>query len=137
MSFTGAHHITATNPTHMKNNPFETAASQAVKCKVKALKCHRASESNGDEVYLKFENKKIWPQDPFQRMMADEQAPINLSLLSDHEGLVKLELWEKDIFKDDYLGEFYFAPVGKQGEYTCELKTKPDSLQKYSLAWEF
>ncbi|GHN02945.1 hypothetical protein WSM22_44340 [Cytophagales bacterium WSM2-2] len=109
-----------------------------INCKLKALKCYRSSESDGDEVYLKIEDRKIWPQVPFARIKAMGELEINLDIMTGKkEGSIRIELWEKDLLKDDLLGYFLFITNGQSGEYVSDLKlnNKMDN-HRYALCWE-
>lgn len=111
--------------------------SVQVRCRLHALKCYRNSESDGDEVLLKFEGKKIWPIRPFARIKSNEEFMINLDVISDGRGLIRIDLWEKDFFTDDLIGFFQFVAAGARGKYTTDLTPcNKDMPAKYTLAWE-
>jgi hypothetical protein len=108
------------------------------KCILKLLKCHKSSEGDGDEVYLKLDNKKIWPQMPYQRIKSMGELKVDLSLLlRGGEEFIRVELWDKDLFSDDLLGHFQFVPSGSQGQYSADIKVhgKNDN-HRYTLVWE-
>ena len=108
------------------------------KCALKLLRCHHSSESNGDEIYLKYQNKKIWPEVRYKVFKSADEIALNVDLdLKDNEKPVTIELWEKDFLKDDFLGHFQFVPFGSVGEFIVDLKKKNmTGVQRYSLVWK-
>lgn len=120
----------------MQTNSF--VRKKKAKCALKLLKCHHASESDGDEIYLKHENKKIWPDVRYKVFKSADEMSINIDLeLKDNSKPVTIELWEKDLFKDDFLGSFQFVPFGSVGEFIVDLKKKKTTdIQRYSLVWK-
>jgi hypothetical protein len=113
------------------------AMSESVSCYLKTLSCLRSSETHGDEVFLKIDSKKVWPHYPYGKIKSNGELPINLNVLPDGSGLVKIELWEKDFFSDTLLGYFQFVPIGASGKYSTDLKLKDKrGLYRYTLLWE-
>lgn len=108
------------------------------RCALKSLKCHHSSENDGDEIYLKYENKKIWPDVRYKVFKSTDEIVLNVDLdLKDKKTPVIIELWEKDLFKDDFLGTFQFVPFGSVGEFIVDLKKKNIAdVQRYSLVWK-
>jgi len=116
----------------------KSVLEKKTKCALKLLKCHLSSESDGDEIYLKHENKKIWPDVRYKVFKSRDEIKLNVDLdLKDNKGPVIIELWEKDLFKDDFLGTFQFVPFGSIGEFMVDLKKRNMSdVQRYSLIWK-
>ena len=111
--------------------------SVQVKCRLLSLKCCHSTEKDGDEVFIKFENKKIWPVGAFARFKTNEEFVINLDVISDGRGFIRLDFWEKDFFKDDLIGYFQFVTVGSRGIFSTDLTPcHKDARPGYVLAWE-
>src|SRR5690242_14334466 len=108
--------------TQMKENPIRKhSISDQARCRLTAVKCYRTSEQGSDEIYLKVDNKKIWPVRPFVKIKASEEFVIDVDVLSDGRGFIRIDLWEKDFFSDDLLGFFQFASVGAKGKFSTDL----------------
>jgi len=112
--------------------------NKLVKCKLKALRCYRSSERGGDEIYLKLDGKQMWPQVPYERIHSMGEVEINLSIVTGKSaGSIRIELWEKDILKDDFLGYFLFVPNGSEGEYVSDLRlANKNDTHRYAMVWE-
>lgn len=109
-----------------------------VRCKLKSIKCYRASEQDGDEIYLKVENKKIWPTSPFAKIKPSEEITINMDVISDARGFIRIDLWDRDfLLPNDLLGFFQFASVGAKGKFSTDLTPcNKDIPPRYVLTWE-
>lgn len=109
------------------------------KIKLKSITCYLPSETDKDEIFLKYRGDKIWPEKTkFLRIDTDETLNINLTL--DATSIwMEIELWEYDyLSKNDHLGDFVFKSSNYAGEYTNELKVSDEftGKAKYSLLWE-
>jgi len=107
--------------------------------RLKSITCHQPSETDKDEIYLRFRTEKIWPSGAkFLKIDTNETLDINLGL--DISSIwVEIELWEYDYLKkDDHLGDFIFKSSNYSGEYTCELKVTDEweGKTKYTLKYE-
>ncbi len=76
--------------------------------KISSIICEVPEESDKDEIYIKYGEKKIWPQDKkYLKIDFDETIPIGLKMNIKGPCMIKLELWEYDVTsKDDHLGTF-------------------------------
>lgn len=106
---------------------------------LKSITCHKPSETDKDEIFLKFQGEKLWPKKgKFERI--DENQTIDLNLNLNAKTIwVELELWEYDYMsRNDFLGDFTFKSSNYAGEYTAELKVADEFAGKveYSLRWE-
>lgn len=119
-------------------NSEKSVLEKKAKCALKSLTCHLSSERDGDEIYLKYKNKKIWPDVRYKVFKSRDEIALNVNLdLIDNSEPVTIELWEKDLLKDDFLGSFQFVPFGPTGEFTVDLKKKNiTDMQRYSLIWK-
>lgn len=102
-------------------------------CLLKSLHCHHCDERDGDELFIKYNGRKIWPEDKkFVTGNDNCVIPINLKLLVDASAKVILQLWDYDLFNNDLLGEFYFIP-DEEGQFKCDLKTGGSVQHKFTL----
>ncbi len=97
------------------------------------------SEKNGDEVFLKFNGKKIAPKKEKYYEMTNDPLPLNIEMEVPATGKwVELELWEYDPFlPNTRLGHFkLFVDDQHSDTFTAELSREKDSTAKYVLNWE-
>jgi hypothetical protein len=102
-------------------------------CQLQNLICHHCDERDGDELFLKFNGSKIWPENKkFVSATDNCIIPINLKLPVKPLEKVTLQLWDYDLLSNDLLGEFNFVPDG-EGQFTCDLKNPGSSEHKFTL----
>jgi hypothetical protein len=97
-------------------------------------------EIDRDELYLKFNGKKIWPENKkYISVGSDEKVDVDVTLdVPANEQLI-LELWDHDTFsRNDHLGSFHMIPDEfSGGPYSCNLRLKESSsTASYILNWE-
>ena len=107
--------------------------------KLLTLHCHISDESDLDEVYLKFDGKKIWPVSGKYQKMDLGETVLNISITRVTKGaIVEIELWDYDILsKDDNLGSFHLNLDSFGGGFSTEMKKISKTQASYSLDWEF
>ena len=117
------------------------ALQKSVTLKLLRLHCYFVEESEYDDVYLKFDGRKIWPRDKKQQpIMMDTTTEINVQI--DDMALfqqVEIELWDWDFLKpNDLLGTFSLIIEGKDGKYSTDMiqNKKKTNKAKYTLDWE-
>ena len=106
--------------------------------RIQSLVAYLQSESDGDEVFLRYKNKKIAPLKKKFYKMTREPLEINAEIkLDGSEKWVELELWEYDLLlPNTCLGEFKLL-VGQQSDsFSAELVRETDSQARYVLNWE-
>ena len=99
------------------------------------------SESDGDELFLMYNKKKIWPSQQRFFHTKDNVIPVNTEIELDVFGWIQFELWEYDHWlSSSHLGTFrMFVDETTQiaHPYTCDLINKSKSeYVRYSLHWE-
>lgn len=105
------------------------------------LHCYFVEESEYDDVYLKYEGKKIWPKDKRQQpIMMDTTTDLNVEIgnISRNQEVI-IELWDWDLISaNDKLGTFTMVIEGDTGSfYTDMIQNKKETKKaKYSLDWE-
>ena len=106
--------------------------------RIQSLVAYLQSESDGDEVFLRYKNKKIAPLKKKFYKMTREPLEINAEIkLDGSEKWVELELWEYDLLlPNTCLGESKLL-VGQQSDsFSAELVRETDSQARYVLNWE-
>ncbi|MGD1959633.1 MAG: hypothetical protein ACFB2Y_12300 [Fulvivirga sp.] len=108
----------------------------SVKLKLLELICYRADEGDGDEVFLKQNGRKVWPEDQKYLKISEGIVKVNLALDVELGSQVILELWDYDVLSsNDKLGEFRMLADQRGAEFTTDLH-EGKSRAKYSLKWE-
>ena len=107
--------------------------------KLKSLTCFITDEDKFDDVYLKYNGKKVWPQDKKHHPVPVGNTKLNF-VISDiaPNTMMEIELWDYDTLSaNDLLGKFTIV-VDKVGPpYTVDMVTpKPKDLAKYTLEWQ-
>ena len=104
-----------------------------------SITCHKPSEKDKDEIFIKYKGKKIWPvKGKFNKIDTNQTIPITVEI-KDPTIWVELELWEYDyLSKNDHLGYFNFKSQAYPGEYTAEMSAtdKFEGLAAYTLNWQ-
>ena len=109
-----------------------------MKLHLRQIKCNVNDESDGDEIYLKFKGKKVWPSGLFKGIKINELVQVDVTLDVPDDEFVTIELWEYDLLsKNDYLGTFEMKMNETGGPFTTSLKLKkPEYMASYLLIWE-
>ncbi|WP_462247664.1 C2 domain-containing protein [Ekhidna sp.] len=107
--------------------------------KIHAVICNVPDESDKDEIYLKIEDKKVWPQkSKFSKIGVDEA--LNVDVEGNFQGdWLALELWDFDYTsKNDHLGTFHLDLNQDPGHYGEILTNNMEVSEHadYMLNWE-
>ncbi len=100
------------------------------------IHCYLQEESDGDELFIKYNGKRIWPSDSkFQKAKSGSiDVKVRIDDL-DTQCELQLELWDYDFLTpNDKLGIFQMQLNERGGPFITDLSTK--SGAKYSLEWE-
>lgn len=102
-----------------------------------SLSCFLPDEGT-DEIYLKYNNKKIWPKDhKYVSMNEGTIQALELETLISKGATISIEVWEFDtLSKDDNLGKFLLEADKTGGPYTSDMIKTTSGKAKYSLNWE-
>lgn len=104
------------------------------------LNCYLPDESDGDEVYIKFRDEKIWPEDKGYEKVNSGTYPLDLAIPDLNSGdTITLELWEHDLLSpNDLLGTFEMQIDQSGGPYNTDLKINQKESQsaRYNLEWK-
>ena len=109
----------------------------ALKCRLLSIRCYKSSEGDGDEVYLKLNGKKIWPQkETWQKLVNDGETRVGITLPNEkQETLLTVDLYDYDSLLDDKLGSFKLDLTGSGGSFSTDLSSAREGA-RYSLSWE-
>lgn len=105
------------------------------------LHCYFVEETGYDDVFLKFQGKKIWPQNKKQQpVMMDSTTELNLEIknISRYSNM-EVELWDWDLLSpNDKLGVFRMNVDGSPGPFSTDMvqNLKETRKAKYTLDWE-
>jgi hypothetical protein len=106
--------------------------------RLQSLVPYLQTEDDGDEVFIKYKNKKIAPADAKFYKVTTAPVQMNIEIeLGKTDKWAELELWEYDHFSpNDSLGHFKLLVDQASNNFTAELIRKSDSSGKYALNWE-
>ena len=105
------------------------------------LHCYFVEEHEYDDVYLKYDGKKIWPSDKKQQsIMMDTTTELNVEIpdLSRNQEII-IELWDWDFLSpNDKLGTFTLLIEGDPGPFSTDMvqNIKETKKAKYTIDWE-
>jgi hypothetical protein len=104
-----------------------------------SITCHEPDETDKDEIYLKYRDKKIWPKGKkFIRIDTDQKVKVDTTL-DITSGWKEIELWEFDFMsKNDHLGTFYLKVDDAKGTHQdqMEVNSHVTDRAKYSIEWK-
>lgn len=106
--------------------------------KLISLQCHVSDESDLDEIYLKHDGNKIWPQSEKYKRIDPGSVSLNVSIPdAQKDSILEIELWDYDtLSRNDKLGNFSLQ-LDEYGKYQTELKRHGNTPASYSLEWEY
>ncbi|MFY0606959.1 MAG: hypothetical protein JXR10_09595 [Cyclobacteriaceae bacterium] len=109
---------------------------------LKKLQCIVNDEIDEDEVYLKYDGKKIWPEDGIYKGI-DNSETFELGVTVNHSDpnkVLTIELWDFDYLSpNDFLGTFDIR-LGHDthGSFSTSMALKEEgSTASYILHWQF
>lgn len=106
--------------------------------RIKSVECSVPDEIDKDEMYLKYNGKKVWPiGDLYFRMDTDDKVNVDLDLEVDN-GWNEIELWDFDFVTfNDHLGNFKFFVDQSKGEFSTSMELfEEGSSASYIMRWE-
>lgn len=106
--------------------------------RINSVQCTTPDEIDKDEMYLKMNGKKIWPEgEKYHRVDTGDVEHINMDF-DVEEGWSEIELWDYDFVSlNDLLGVFKFKVDDNPGTYSTSMKVlERNSTASYMLFWE-
>lgn len=108
------------------------------KCIIDSLVLFITSHSDGAELFIKFQGKKLWPTDQKYKSMASQIETMNIEipLIVADGAWIEIELWDYNhIFPSSKLGVFKFLVDGKGGPFVAELNREATKTCRYAINW--
>lgn len=108
--------------------------------KLLSIHCTLNDEVDKDEIFLKYEGKKIWPGSPYKSINSGEKIEIGKEFTHDPSNDLIIELWDFDFLsKNDLLGTFLIK-LDEEDLATTYFTTmklaREGSTASYMLEWE-
>ena len=109
-----------------------------MKLRLVSIRCNVNDETDGDEIYLKYDGHKIWPNGLFKGIKMNEELNIDITIDVPDDEYVTIELWDYDLLsRNDLLGSFTMRTNEKGGPFQTSLKLERlDYTASYLLSWE-
>ena len=108
--------------------------------KLLKLDCYLTDENDSDEVYLKVNGKKIWPEDKaFESIDYGEYQVDAIIKDISPESWVQIELWDQDVLTaNDKLGTFDLYVDKVSGPFNTDMKVNKSETKKakYNITWK-
>jgi lysyl-tRNA synthetase class II len=102
------------------------------------LHCHLNDEADSDEIYLKYNNSKIWPLGFFKAIISGDIVNLDITLKY-VEGEKTIEIWDYDyLSRNDLIGTFELnVEHDQKGQFQSQMKsTESHKTASYVLDWE-
>lgn len=129
-------------PKQRKQFPFNSKFPNLMTPKKKFLRleslvAYIQSETDGDEIFIKYNNKKVAPKDGRYIKMSSGLVALDVEIeLDSNQDWVELELWDYDLFSsNDNLGKFKLLVDEVSASFSAELLRDDPSGGKYVLNW--
>jgi hypothetical protein len=105
--------------------------------RLESLVAYLQTERDGDEIFIRFRDEKIWPAENKFVKMTKDPASMGIEVeLNPDDKWVELELWDYDRFTpNDSLGKFNLLVDQAAENFTAELIRQKDSDARYVLNW--
>jgi len=117
---------------------FFSSIEYLMKLNITHITCNVNDESDGDEIYLRMNGKKIWPTGLFKGIKTNETVSVDVSVDVATDEYATVELWEYDLLtKNDLLGTFKMRMNEQGGPFQTSLQLNNlNYLASYLLTWD-
>ena len=106
------------------------------KLKILNLKCYLRDESDGDEIYLISDGKKIWPADKKYLTITEEETPIGVDFDIEKGDNIPIDIWDHDkLSTNDHLGSLIIK-ADSHGQFVLDFTKTGQDGSRYGLEWE-
>ena len=108
------------------------------KIRIKSVQCTTPDEIDKDEMYLKKDGHKIWPEgERYHRVDTGDIEQVGLDLEME-SGWNEIEVWDYDFVSlNDRLGVFKFKVDEVPGKFSTSMTLlERNSTASYMLFWE-
>ena len=105
---------------------------------LKSVQCIVPDEIDKDEMYLKYNGEKIWPEGThYFQLDTGDKVDLGVSL-EVPAGWNEIELWDFDYMsQNDFLGKFRFEVDDTPGKYSTSMNLEEKgSSASYILYWD-
>jgi len=112
--------------------------SETFTCHLLRLHCYLSDEQDGDEVFLKYKGKRIWPEKKYVNVKeGPTDLDINIEGITSREP-IEIEIWDYDFWSpNDRLGKCRMTIDSRGGPFRTDLAAEKEGDQaKYTLEWE-
>jgi len=95
-----------------------------------------SDESDADEVFIKHQGKKIWPEGKYVKMK-DSSVELHLEMKIEKGSSSVFEIWEYDLWTpNDLMGTVTITADSMGGPYTSDMVKNDKGNSRYSVTWE-
>ena len=116
---------------------FNIMAEKTRFLRLDSIVAYMQTETDGDEIFVKYKGEKVAPPDDKFVKMNREPASLGVEIPVDgNDNWVELELWDYDNFSpNDRLGKFRLLVDEVADGFTAELQPEKDAVARYVLSW--
>lgn len=106
--------------------------------RLKTLLCYQNDEEKYDDIFIKYQGRRIWPTNKKHEDVAIGSMPlmVDISDVTPNEEMI-LEIWDYDLWSaNDLLGKAKMIPDRPGGPYMVDMTPIDDKeTARYSLEW--
>lgn len=107
--------------------------------RLKTLMCYQNDEAKFDDIFIKYQGRRIWPTDKKHEDVAEGSTKIMIDIpdVIPNEEMI-LEIWDYDTWSaNDLLGKARLIPDQPGGPYTVDMTPINDKeIARYSIEWQ-
>lgn len=116
--------------------PYEIFISMKYKLVLLKLLCFLPDESDGDEIFILMDGKRIWPIDAKFKTVKAGEILLDIHIEIQKGDIIDFELWDHDTLSpNDLLGKITLK-ADAHGHFTNDFVKTGSDKSKYALEWE-